>query len=78
MIRVVPGSTICVSPPHTHSTGAARSSVTNEWRKYDVAENLPFHSKLLNDVGLVKMMPESVTRATDLRFPRQFESKITR
>ena len=53
--------------------------MTYDWRKYDVAESMPFHSKLLNEVGLLKMMPdESATRATDLRFSRRLQSEITR
>jgi hypothetical protein len=52
--------------------------VRNDWRKYDVAESMAFHSKLLNDVGLLKMLPESVKRATDLRFSRLLQRKITR
>ena len=52
--------------------------MTCDWRTYDVAESMPSHAKLLNEVGLLKMMPyESATRASDLRFSRQLQSEIT-
>lgn len=73
-----PGHRPFASALRIHSTGAARSLVTCDWRTYDVAESMPSHAKLLNEVGLLKMMPyESATRASDLRFSRQLQSEIT-
>jgi NitT/TauT family transport system substrate-binding protein len=58
---------------------SASNMVRYDWRKYDVAESMRFHAKLLNEVGLLKMTAdESATKATDLRIWRQLQSEITR
>ncbi len=51
--------------------------VPYEWRKYDVAESMRFHAKLLNAVGLLKLTPdEAVTKATDLRFAKELATEL--
>ena len=55
----------------------AANMVPYEWRKYDVAESMRFHAKLLNAVGLLKLTPdEAVTKATDLRFAKELATEL--
>ncbi len=55
----------------------ASNMVPYEWRKYDVAESMRFHAKLLNAVGLLKLTPdEAVTKATDLRFAKELATEL--
>ncbi len=57
----------------------ASNMVSYDWRKYDFAESMRFHAKLLNEVGLLKMTPdEAVAKATDSRIYRQLQSELTR
>jgi NitT/TauT family transport system substrate-binding protein len=55
----------------------AANMVPFDWRKYDVAESMRFHTKLLNEVGLVKVAPdEMVAKATDGRFAKELASEL--
>jgi len=55
----------------------AANMVPYEWRKYDVAESMRFHAKLLNTVGLLMLTPdEAVTKATELRFAKELATEL--
>lgn len=57
----------------------ASNMVPYEWRRYDVAESMRFHAKLLNAVGLLKLTAEeSVAKATDLRLAKELAIELKR
>ena len=57
----------------------AANMVPYDWRKYDIAESMRFHGKLLNAVGLLKLTPgEIVTKATDPRFAKELATELKR
>lgn len=62
---------------NTEVVRGAANMVAYEWRKYDLAESLRFHARLLNGVGLLKMSPEdAVTKGTDLRHAKELIAEL--
>jgi NitT/TauT family transport system substrate-binding protein len=66
-------------PASAELVRGAMSMLEFEWRKYDVADSLRFHGKLLNDVGLVKMpSDEVVAKGTELRYTKELAAELKR
>jgi NitT/TauT family transport system substrate-binding protein len=54
----------------------AVNMVDYDWRKYDLAESVRFHAKLLNAVNLLKLTPEEVAKGSDLRFSKELAGEL--
>lgn len=51
--------------------------VPYDWRKYDVADSMRFHAKLLNAVNLLKLTPEeTVTKGVDERVAKELAKEL--
>lgn len=62
---------------NTELVRGASNMVSYDWRKYDLADSLRFHSKLLNGAGLLKMSPDdAVAKGTNLRFAKELITEL--